>query len=80
MVAKDGAKGMQAVALRVNSPRAMFYQVRIVGSQDTLLDNEGQHYFLKCRIIGKIDFICGNAKSLYEVNNTIRLSFSMLLK
>ncbi|XP_027333569.1 pectinesterase QRT1-like [Abrus precatorius] len=66
VVAAPGGKGMQAVALRVNSERAVFYRVRIKGTQDTLLDNEGKHYFLKCRIQGKVDFICGNAKSLFE--------------
>ncbi|KAK7299938.1 hypothetical protein RJT34_10768 [Clitoria ternatea] len=66
VVATPGGKGMQGVALRVNSPKAMFYRVRIKGTQDTLLDNMGNHYFLKCRIQGKVDFICGGAKSLYE--------------
>ncbi|KAL2338049.1 hypothetical protein Fmac_012495 [Flemingia macrophylla] len=36
------------------------------GAQDPLLDNMGTHYFLKYRIIGKVDFIYGSAKSLYE--------------
>ncbi|XP_028752948.1 pectinesterase QRT1-like [Neltuma alba] len=66
VVAEAGGHGMQGVALRVDSDRAMFYQVRILGTQDTLLDNTGTHYFLKCFIQGKIDFICGSAKSLYE--------------
>ncbi|RDX71414.1 Pectinesterase QRT1, partial [Mucuna pruriens] len=66
VIASAGGKGMQGVALRVNSKRAMFYRVRIKGTQDTLLDNTGNHYFLKCRILGKVDFICGSAKSLYE--------------
>lgn len=68
VIASAGGKGMQGVALRVSSPKAMFYRVRIKGTQDTLLDSTGNHYFLKCRIIGKVDFICGSAKSLYEVN------------
>lgn len=67
MVAAPGENGMQAVALRVDSNRAMFYKVRIKGTQDTLLDNTGTHYFYKCRIVGEVDFIFGNAKSLYEV-------------
>ncbi|KAG4952884.1 hypothetical protein JHK87_038478 [Glycine soja] len=66
VIASAGGKGMQGVALRVSSPKAMFYRVRIKGTQDTLLDSTGNHYFLKCRIIGKVDFICGSAKSLYE--------------
>ncbi|XP_014502891.2 pectinesterase QRT1-like [Vigna radiata var. radiata] len=66
VIATAGVKGMQGVALRVNSARAMFYQVKIKGAQDSLLDNTGSHYFLKCHILGKVDFIFGNAKSLYE--------------
>ncbi|KAH1263817.1 Pectinesterase QRT1 [Glycine max] len=66
VITSAGEKGMQGVALRVSSPKAMFYRVRIKGSQDTLLDNIGNHYFFKCHIIGKVDFICGRAKSLYE--------------
>ncbi|XP_061345990.1 pectinesterase QRT1 [Gastrolobium bilobum] len=66
VVAAPGGNGMQAVALRVNSNRAMFYRVRIKGTQDTLLDNTGTHYFYKCHIQGKVDFIFGSAKSLYE--------------
>ncbi|CAJ1971501.1 unnamed protein product [Sphenostylis stenocarpa] len=66
VIATAGVKGMQGVALRVNSARAMFYRVRIKGTQDSLLDNTGNHYFLECRILGKVDFICGSAKSLYE--------------
>ncbi|KAL2341530.1 hypothetical protein Fmac_009470 [Flemingia macrophylla] len=43
------------------------------GAQDTLLDNMGTHYFLKCRIIGKVDFIYGSAKSLSEILRVIKL-------
>ncbi|KAI4306199.1 hypothetical protein L6164_029495 [Bauhinia variegata] len=57
---------MQAVALRVDSDRAVFYRVTILGTQDTLLDSTGTHYFYKCNIQGNVDFIFGNAKSLYE--------------
>lgn len=66
VVAAAGGYGMQGVALRVNSNRAMFYRVKIKGTQDTLLDNTGTHYFYKCYIQGKVDFIFGSAKSLYE--------------
>ncbi|XP_019456029.1 PREDICTED: pectinesterase QRT1-like [Lupinus angustifolius] len=69
VVAAPGGIGMQAVALRVNSNRAMFYRVKIKGTQDTLLDNSGTHYFFRCLIQGKVDFIFGNAKSLYEKCN-----------
>lgn len=67
VVASAGGTGMQAVALRVDSDKAMFYRVKIKGTQDTLLDNTGTHYFYRCLIEGKVDFIFGSAKSLYEV-------------
>lgn len=54
--------------MRVDSERALFYEVRMLGTQDTLLDNTGTHYFLKCFIQGKVDFVCGSARSLYEVS------------
>ncbi|CAA0832447.1 Pectinesterase QRT1 [Striga hermonthica] len=45
---------------------AMFYKARFLGSQDTLLDESGSHYFFRCFIQGSIDFIFGNGKSLYQ--------------
>ncbi|KAK4341907.1 hypothetical protein RND71_037723 [Anisodus tanguticus] len=57
---------MQAVALRLSGDRAMLYKVRILGSQDTLYDESGSHYFYKCYIRGTVDFICGNARSLFQ--------------
>ncbi|ONK76239.1 uncharacterized protein A4U43_C03F25460 [Asparagus officinalis] len=64
--AEPGAKGMQAVALRLSGDKAMLYHCKILGSQDTLFDHMGRHYFLRSYIRGSIDFIFGNAKSLYE--------------
>ncbi|KAK1274089.1 Pectinesterase QRT1 [Acorus gramineus] len=64
--AKPGEKGMQAVALRVSADKAMFLDCRILGSQDTLFDHNGRHYYLDCFIQGSIDFIFGDAKSLYQ--------------
>ncbi|XP_075488815.1 pectinesterase QRT1 [Primulina tabacum] len=61
-----GVDGNQAVALRISGDKAMFYKVRFLGSQDTLLDETGTHYFYQCFIQGSIDFIFGNAKSLYQ--------------
>ena len=67
LVDKDADK-RQAVALRVDGDKAVFYRVRLVGEQDTLLDNTGIHYFYRSYIQGSVDFICGNAKSLFHVN------------
>ncbi|KAK4439713.1 Pectinesterase QRT1 [Sesamum alatum] len=61
-----GVDGYQAVALRIAGEKAVFYKVRFLGSQDTLLDESGSHYFFRCLIQGSVDFIFGNARSLYQ--------------
>ncbi|CAH2069812.1 unnamed protein product, partial [Thlaspi arvense] len=66
VVAEPGELGKQAVALRITGDKAMFYKVRVLGSQDTLNDAIGSHYFYQCHIQGNVDFIFGNAKSLYQ--------------
>ncbi|XP_010536718.1 PREDICTED: pectinesterase QRT1 [Tarenaya hassleriana] len=66
VVAEPGGYGMQAVALRISGDRAMFYRVRVLGTQDTLLDESGSHYFFQSHIQGSVDFIFGKARSLYQ--------------
>ncbi|KAJ4977665.1 hypothetical protein NE237_008445 [Protea cynaroides] len=61
-----GEVGGQAVALRISGDQAAFYGCGFYGAQDTLLDEQGRHYFKECFIQGSIDFIFGNARSLYE--------------
>ncbi|KAG9135087.1 hypothetical protein Leryth_011586 [Lithospermum erythrorhizon] len=56
----------KAVALRVSGDKAAFYGCRITSYQDTLLDDAGRHYYSNCYIEGAVDFIFGNAASLYE--------------
>ncbi|XVF73769.1 hypothetical protein PTKIN_Ptkin13bG0008300 [Pterospermum kingtungense] len=58
--------GDKAVALRVSGDRAAFYGCRILSYQDTLLDDTGRHYYSNCYIEGAVDFIFGNAASLFE--------------
>lgn len=64
--APPGAVGQQAVALRLSGDKTMLYRCSILGTQDTLFDNIGRHYFYNCDIQGSIDFIFGNARSLYQ--------------
>ncbi|XP_043700397.1 pectinesterase QRT1-like [Telopea speciosissima] len=64
--AQSGISGGQAVALKITGDKSMFYKVRFIGSQDTLLDDSGTHYFYQCYIQGFMDFIFGTAKSLYQ--------------
>ncbi|KAI3695179.1 hypothetical protein L1987_78168 [Smallanthus sonchifolius] len=66
VVAVPGGYKMQAVALRIAGNKAVLYPVRILGTQDTLLDDTGSHYFYQCYIQGSGDFIFGNARSLYK--------------
>ncbi|CAN1307969.1 Probable pectinesterase 15 [Linum perenne] len=61
-----GEAGAQAVAIRVAGDQAAFYRCGFYGAQDTLHDDHGRHYYRGCFIQGSIDFIFGNAKSLFE--------------
>lgn len=67
IVADNKGLGMQAVALRLSGDKALLYKIRVVGTQDTLLDESGSHYFYQSYIQGSIDFIFGRARSLYQV-------------
>ncbi|KAJ8622807.1 hypothetical protein MRB53_031336 [Persea americana] len=64
--ASPGDVGNQAVALRIAGDQAAFYGCGFYGAQDTVHDDRGRHYFKECFIQGSIDFIFGNARSLYE--------------
>lgn len=57
----------QAVAVKISGDRCAFYNCKFLGFQDTVLDDTGRHYFKNCYIEGAVDFICGNGKSVYEV-------------
>ncbi|KAL2320840.1 hypothetical protein Fmac_029809 [Flemingia macrophylla] len=61
-----GAVGAQAVAIRVSGDQSEFRSCGFFGAQDTLHDDKGRHYFKDCYIQGSIDFIFGNARSLYQ--------------
>lgn len=62
----DGKReGAQAAALRISGTKAAFYNCKIIGFQDTLCDDRGNHFFKDCHIQGTVDFIFGSGKSLY---------------
>ncbi|TKY62557.1 pectinesterase 8 [Spatholobus suberectus] len=65
-IPSPGAVGAQAVAIRVSGDQSEFRGCGFFGAQDTLHDDKGRHYFKDCYIQGSIDFIFGNARSLYE--------------
>lgn len=66
-VPAPGAVGKQAVAFRISADTAAFVGCRFLGAQDTLYDHLGRHYYKDCYLEGSVDFIFGNALSLYEV-------------
>ncbi|CAI5464019.1 unnamed protein product [Closterium sp. Yama58-4] len=65
------ANGPMAVALRISGTMAAFYSCRFIGWQDTLYDHKGLHYFRDCYIEGNVDFVFGDATSVYEVTSLL---------
>jgi hypothetical protein len=61
-----GTQGGQAVAFRISGDKAFFFGCGFHGAQDTLCDDTGRHYFRDCHIEGSIDYVFGNARSLYK--------------
>ncbi|KAG7971111.1 hypothetical protein I3843_07G119000 [Carya illinoinensis] len=61
-----GSIGGQGVALRISGTKAAFYNCSFYGTQDTLYDHKGLHYFNNCFFQGSVDFIFGYGRSLYE--------------
>lgn len=72
---KTKMRNPQAVALMTDlgSDRASFFNVRILGHQDTLFTNSGRNYFYHCEIAGHVDFIFGAGQSVFEDCDIISL-------
>ncbi|XP_023735029.1 pectinesterase [Lactuca sativa] len=62
-----GASGHQAVALRVGSDLSAFYRCNMIAFQDTLYVTSGRQFFVKCTIVGTVDFIFGNAAVVFQL-------------
>jgi pectinesterase len=56
----------QALALRIDGDRAVVTNSRLLGWQDTLMLNNGRHYFRDTYIEGRVDFIYGSATAVFE--------------
>ncbi|KAI7737227.1 hypothetical protein M8C21_001256, partial [Ambrosia artemisiifolia] len=56
----------QSVAAYVGGDKVAFYSCGFSSSHNTLLDNEGRHYYDQCYIQGAVDVIFGQARSVFH--------------
>ncbi|CAI5992976.1 unnamed protein product [Closterium sp. NIES-64] len=63
---KQGGDEDQALAIKVAGTRVAFYGCTFLGYQDTLYAASGLQYYKGCNIHGRMDFVFGNAKAVFE--------------
>ncbi len=56
----------QALAIYVDADRAIFRKCRFLGYQDTIRVRSGRQYFDGCFIVGRTDFIYGEATAFFD--------------
>lgn len=61
-----GPMGHQAVAIRVNGDRAVVFNCRFDGYQDTLYVNNGRQFYRNCVVSGTVDFIFGKSATVIQ--------------
>lgn len=61
-----GPIGHQAVALRSQSDRSVFYRCGIFGYQDSLYAYAFRQFYRECQISGTVDFIFGSATAVFQ--------------
>lgn len=61
-----GAINHQAVALKVQGDKSVFWRCAIEGYQDTLYVHSNRQFFRECTISGTVDFTFGNAAAVFQ--------------
>ncbi|XP_026419549.1 pectinesterase 2-like [Papaver somniferum] len=61
-----GPNGHQAVALRTEADRCIFYRCRFEGYQDTLYVKRYRQFYRECDIFGTVDFIFGQSTTILQ--------------
>ncbi len=61
-----GMSAGQAVALKDYGDRNIYYNVKLMGYQDTHLTGNGRQYYQQCQINGTVDFIFGGGDVFFD--------------
>lgn len=61
-----GYKKHQAVAMRSNADKSVFYRCKFDAYQDTLYTHSMRQFYRDCDVLGTVDFIFGNAAVVFQ--------------
>lgn len=65
-IANTSGEWGQGLAAKIDGDKATFVDCRFLGWQDTLMTNNGRHYFKNCYLEGRVDFIYGSGTAVFD--------------